>query len=92
MKRHTARTLLAAGGLAVASSLLLTGCGQGFSGSGSDPSASAGDLTSSDKPLTIMIGSSGDAETKAVQDAVAAWSAKSGVSASVVAATDLAQQ
>jgi multiple sugar transport system substrate-binding protein len=39
-----------------------------------------------------MIGSSGDAETKAAQDAVAAWSAKSGVSASVVAATDLAQQ
>jgi multiple sugar transport system substrate-binding protein len=56
------------------------------------PSASAGGLTSSDKPLTIMIGSSGDAETKAAQDAVAAWSAKSGVSASVVAATDLAQQ
>ncbi len=92
MKRQTARTLLAAGGLAVATSLLLTGCGQGFSGSGSAGSASAGDLTSSDKPLTIMIGSSGDAETTAVKEAVAAWSSLSGVSASVVAATDLAQQ
>lgn len=90
MKRHTARTLLAAGGLAVATSLALTGCGQGFSGGG-DATAS-GDLTSSDKPLTIMIGSSGDAETTAVTDAVAAWSKESGTEAKVVAATDLSQQ
>jgi len=93
MKRHTARTLLATGGLAVVTALTLTGCGQGFEESPA-PSASApaGELTSSDDGLTIMIGSSGDAETKAVQDAVAAWSADSGVDAEVIAATDLVQQ
>lgn len=95
MKRHTARTLLATGGLAVVAALTLTGCGQGFSET-PDPSGSAGgdagSLTSSDDALTIMIGSSGDAETKAVQDAVAAWSAESGVDAEVVAATNLSEQ
>lgn len=91
MKRHTARALLGTGGVAVALSLTLTACGSGFSG-GNTPSASGGALTSSDKALTVMIGSSGDAETKAVQDAVAAWSKKSGVKASVVAATNLSQQ
>ena len=89
MKRHTARTWLAAGGLAIATTLALTGCGQGF---GSGPSESSGELTSSDDALNILIGSSGDAETKAVQDAVAAWSKESGVKATVVAATDLNQQ
>ena len=92
MKRHTARTLIAAGGIAVVAALTLTGCGQGFDSASPSGSGGAGGLTASDDPLTIMIGSSGDAETKAVQDAVAAWSAKSGTKASVVAATDLAQQ
>lgn len=95
MKRHTARKLLATGGLAVVTALALTGCGQGFEEapepSGSAP-ADAGSLTSSDDALTIMIGSSGDAETKAVQDAVAAWSADSGVDAEVVPATNLTEQ
>jgi multiple sugar transport system substrate-binding protein len=92
MKRHTARTLLAAGGVVTASALLLTGCGSGFSSGGSASSGSAGDLTSSKKAITVMIGSSGDAETKAVQDAVAAWSEKSGTKATVVPATNLVQQ
>lgn len=95
MKRHTARTLLATGGLTVVTVLTLTGCGQGFSDT-PDPSGSAsgdaGSLTSSDDALTVMIGSSGDAETKAVQDAVAAWSADSGIDAEVVAATNLTEQ
>ncbi|WP_431801624.1 sugar ABC transporter substrate-binding protein [Microbacterium sp. bgisy203] len=90
MKRHTARTLLAAGGLAASAALVLTGCGSGFDDSGSG--GASGELTSSDDALTIMIGSSGDAETKAVTDAVAAWSKDSGVDAKVVAATDLTQQ
>ncbi|MFT3796929.1 sugar ABC transporter substrate-binding protein [Microbacterium sp.] len=92
MKRHTARTLLAAGGLALATSLALTGCGSGFDDESSTGTAAPGDLTSSDDALTIMIGSSGDAETKAVEDAVAAWSKQSGTDASVVVATDLSQQ
>lgn len=90
MKRHTARTLLTAGGIAAVAALTLTGCGQGFGST--SPSGGSGDLTSSSDPLTIMIGSSGDAETKAVQDAVAAWSSQSGTSANVVVATDLSQQ
>lgn len=90
MSRHTARAALGAGGIAVAAALTLTGCGSGFGSGGS--TSGAGDLTSSKKPLTVMIGSSGDAETKAVTAAVAAWSKKSGVSAKVVAATSLVQQ
>lgn len=91
MTRHTARTLLATGGLAVVTALVLTGCGQGFTDTPSE-SGSADELTSSDDGLTILIGSSGDAETTAVTEAVAAWSADSGVDAEVIAATDLAQQ
>lgn len=86
---------MALGGIGIAATLALAGCG----GSGFDdgPAASGdpsdgGGLTSSDDALTIMIGSSGDAETTAVKDAVAAWSEESGVDAEVVAATDLTQQ
>lgn len=89
MSRHTARAAIAVGGTAIAA-LVLAGCGQGFSGG--SPSPSTGNLTSSKNPLTLMIGSSGDAETKAVQDAAAAWSKKSGVDVTVVPATNLTQQ
>lgn len=93
MTRHTARTLLATGGLAVVTALTLTGCGQGFTETPqATESGSAGELTSSDDSLSILIGSSGDAETTAVTEAVAAWSEESGVEAEVLAATDLAQQ
>ena len=44
------------------------------------------------RPLTILIGSSGDAETDAVNAAVAAWSEESGVDATVNTATDLVQE
>jgi multiple sugar transport system substrate-binding protein len=70
---------------------MLSACG----GSGFDqPAASdgAGDLTTSDDALSILIGSSGDAETNAVEEAVAAWSADSGVDATVQVANDLPQQ
>ena len=88
MRRFTHRWL-AAGAVATAAGLALTACGSGFSGSSGE---SAGKLTSSDKPLTVMIGSSGDAETAAVKSAVSAWSSSSGTAASVVAASDLNQQ
>ena len=42
--------------------------------------------------LTILIGSSGDAETDIVNQLVADWSAESGVEAEVVVASDLNQQ
>lgn len=78
------------GAFLVAGALALTACG----GSGFDEPAEndGGGLTSSDDSLTILIGSSGDAETDAVTDAVAAWSEDSGVDAEVQVASDLPQQ
>lgn len=80
MKISRAVAVIAAAGLAVG----LTACGSGFSSGGS-----AQDNT---KPLSIMIGSSGDAETAAVKSAVAAWSKTSGIKATVTVASDLNQQ
>jgi Maltose-binding periplasmic proteins/domains len=82
---------LIGGAAAAASVLALTGCGSGFGGGGSG-STNGGGLTSSNKALTVMIGSSGDAETKAVTSAVAGWSKSSGTKATVVPANNLDQQ
>ena len=57
--------------------------------SGSDEPASSGDGPAT---LQVLIGSSGDAETKAVEDAAAAWAEESGNEVEVVVANDLAQQ
>jgi multiple sugar transport system substrate-binding protein len=65
-----------------ASALALAGCAGG--GSGEQGGGS--------QDLTILIGSSGDAETQAVQDAADAWAADSGNTVTVVAADDLNQQ
>ncbi|CAM5408930.1 sugar ABC transporter substrate-binding protein [Leifsonia shinshuensis] len=88
MRRITSRWL-AGGAVAAAAALALTACGSGFGGSGS---SDTGKLTSSNKALTVMIGSSGDAETAAVKSAVGDWSKSSGTTANVVAASDLNQQ
>ncbi|MFJ4175623.1 extracellular solute-binding protein [Microbacterium sp. NPDC089696] len=91
MTRHTTRALLGTGAVLLTSTLVLTGCGgSGFSG-GDSGDGSEG-LTSSDDALTILIGSSGDAETAAVQSAVDAWSEESGTKVSVQVASDLAQE
>ena len=90
MTRHSTRAAIGAGALLLVGAIALTGCGSGFSGGGSTSGSST--LTSSDKPLNILIGSSGDAETKAVNAAVAAWSKGSGTKATVTAASDLNQQ
>ena len=42
--------------------------------------------------FTILIGSSGDAETQAVQDAADAWGEETGNTVEVIPANDLAQQ
>ncbi len=78
------RRMLSALSLAVTATLALGACGSGFEGD-DDASEPSGELS-------ILIGSSGDAETQAVQDAVAAWSEESGVKAEVTVASDLAQQ
>lgn len=88
------------GALVAALALPLTACG-GSSGfeSGSpasgDVSASAVAIPSpspTKNEVSVLIGSSTDAETKAVTDAVKAWSAKSGIPATVQVAADLPQQ
>ena len=93
MTRNT-RALVGAGALALTGALVLSGCG----GSAFDDTGDAGggdgegDLTSSDDALNLLIGSSGEAETDAVEEAVAAWSEESGIDAEVNVATDLPQQ
>ncbi|NEN04857.1 extracellular solute-binding protein [Diaminobutyricibacter tongyongensis] len=89
MQPRSTRWLIG-GAVAVTAALTLSACGSGFGGSGSD--STNGKLTSSNKPLTVMIGSSGDAETAAVKSAVSDWSSSSGTKASVIAASDLNQQ
>lgn len=73
--------------LAGALALALASCsgGDGDTGASGEPGASA-------ESLTVLIGSSGDAETAAVQAAADAWSAESGVDVEVIAASDLNQE
>ena len=92
MQRRTAR-MLTAGAMALTAALTLSACGSGFSSSGGNGSGGgAAKLTSSDDPLTVLIGSSGDAETAAVKSAAAAWSKSSGTGATVQPANNLDQQ
>ena len=74
--------------------LVLSACGEGFTSPSEDAAASIAPGASAEPgaDLTILIGSSGDAETAAVEDLVAEWSATSGVNAEVVVASDLNQQ
>lgn len=81
------RTSLAA--LAVTSSLALAACGGGFEEDTSSEPASSGD---GPVELQMLIASSGDAETQAVEDAAAAWAEESGNEVEVVVANDIAQQ
>jgi len=82
-------TQAAATSLAAATLLCLTACSNGFSSPSTAPIASESANTN---PVTVLIGSSGDAETTSVKTAVAAWSAKSGIPAEVKVASDLTQQ
>jgi multiple sugar transport system substrate-binding protein len=84
MKRHRLLAAAAAGVL-----LATSACGSGFDddGGGSTTQQSTGPAN-----LQILIASSGDAETKAVTDAVAAWASSSGNTAKVTPAQDIAQQ
>lgn len=68
---------------------LTAACG---GGSGFDGEDSGGGDATGDGSLTVLIGSSGDAETDAVTAAVDAWATDNGVEAEVLAAQDLAQE
>ncbi|MWV48485.1 extracellular solute-binding protein [Rathayibacter sp. VKM Ac-2803] len=70
--------------LAGATMLGLAACSSGGGGDDGGSGDSAG--------LTVMIGSSGDAETTAVTDAVTSWGEENGTTVDVVAASDLTQQ
>lgn len=67
--------------------LAATGCSSSF---GSDKKAAQD--TGSKQHLTVLIASSGDAETKAVKDAAAAWAKRSGNTVTVDVAKDMNQQ
>lgn len=69
-----------AAAIALGAVTLLAGC------------AAGGGSASGDGTLTILIGSSGDAETAAVQSAADAWAADNNAKVEVVAASDLTQQ
>ncbi|PGH46159.1 carbohydrate ABC transporter substrate-binding protein, CUT1 family [Micromonospora sediminicola] len=85
----TPRTITRAALAGVAAVALLgsAACGSGFDDSAGDTKQSSGPAS-----LQILIGSSGDAETKAVQEAAAKWAGSSGNTATVTPAQDLTQQ
>ncbi|HEX5858387.1 MAG TPA: extracellular solute-binding protein [Microbacterium sp.] len=92
MTRNT-RALVGTGALVLVGGLVLSGCGgSSFDDGGDAGGGEEGGLTSSEDSLSILIGSSGEAETAAVEEAVAAWSEESGVDAEVSVANDLPQQ
>jgi len=76
--------------MVLGSSLALTACGGGFEeeGGSSDP-ASSDDGPAS---LKVLIASSGEAETQAVEEAAQAWAEESGNEVEVIVANDIAQQ
>src|SRR3954451_18053070 len=80
----TSRTLLAA--VTAAGLVATSACGSGF-----DDNAKT-QQSSGPASIQIMIASSGDAETKAVKDAAAAWATSSGNTATVTPAQDIVQQ
>jgi len=74
--------------LGAVGALVLSACGGGGSSFGGATKTQA----SGPVKLTVMIGSSGDAETNAVKAATDAWAKKSGNTAEVIVASDLGQQ
>ncbi|MER7440958.1 sugar ABC transporter substrate-binding protein [Micromonospora avicenniae] len=78
---------VAVAGLAAVALLGSAACGSGFDDNSEGTAQSSGPAN-----LQILIGSSGDAETKAVQDAAAKWAGDSGNTATVTPAQDLTQQ
>ncbi|RMI04902.1 sugar ABC transporter substrate-binding protein [Cellulomonas triticagri] len=87
-RRRRPAPALGATALGAAGLLALTACGGSGFDEGGDTSSDGGSSGS----LSVLIGSSGDAETDAVTAAVAAWSEESGVEATVQVASDLTQE
>ena len=99
MRSKIAIAALAAAGLAV-----LSACSSGNAASSSSPASGsspasssssasgAASATANKSPLTLMFGSSGPAETAAVQAAAKAFTKQSGIPVQVIAASNLSQQ
>jgi multiple sugar transport system substrate-binding protein len=83
---RTRRTYFTTAAIAAGLLLLATACGSS-AGSGASSAAQP-----SKTPLTLMFGSSGPAETAAVQAAATAWTKSSGIKVKVIAASNLTQQ
>jgi multiple sugar transport system substrate-binding protein len=83
----TKKAHLATAGIAAGLLLLATACSSG--GSATTTAASG---KPNKTPLTLMFGSSGTAETTAVQAAAAAFTKQSGIKVKVIAASNLVQQ
>ncbi|MEC5182086.1 sugar ABC transporter substrate-binding protein [Arthrobacter sp. CG_A4] len=79
---------MVSGAAVVIGALTLSACGSGFN----SPAPSGGAEATGSGPVSVLIGSSGDAETTAVKSAVADWSKASGTEASVSVASDMVQQ
>ncbi|HEX5287348.1 MAG TPA: sugar ABC transporter substrate-binding protein [Streptosporangiaceae bacterium] len=82
---RTSRTQLTTAAIGSGLLLLAAACG---SSAGNGASAAQPTKT----PLTLMFGSSGPAETSAVQAAATAWTKASGIKVKVIAASNLTQQ
>jgi multiple sugar transport system substrate-binding protein len=80
---RTNRTILA---VAAAAALALAGCGGGFDDDDEAPPQQTGGS------LTVMIGSSGEAETQAVQASAQRFTEATGTQVEVIPAQDLTQQ
>src|SRR5688572_9873334 len=89
--RHTSYVLA----VALSGTLVLAACGGGSGfeddGEGDDGATSPAEAEGP-ASLVMLIGSSGDAETEAVQAAADAWAEETGNEVEVRAATDLAQE
>src|SRR5690242_7650028 len=85
--KQTGLRRAAVAGVAAAALFGSAACGGGF-----DDDKSSTQQQSGKASLQILIGSSGAAETKAVQDAAAKWASSSGNTATVTPAQDLTQQ
>jgi multiple sugar transport system substrate-binding protein len=88
MRRKIAVAAVAAAGLAV----LATACSSGNGFGSSPPAGGASAAKATKAPLTLMFGSSGTAETNAVQQAAKAFTKQSGIPVQVIPASNLTQQ
>ena len=93
MVRSQRAVFSTAAGSAALLALAACGGGSGFDEGGGGGGGGGGDQGGGGGgSLSILIGSSGDAETQAVNEAVSAWSEESGTEATVQVASDLPQQ